>query len=84
MPTVNNTAERNIRLAALWRKTGFGAQSERGRQFVERMPTVRASCRLRGVSVVEFARNAVAAGRNGDVAPSLLVIIFAQYDSGYS
>jgi transposase len=57
----NNAAERNIRPAVLWRKTSFEAQPERGWQFVERMPAVRASCRLRGVSVVEFARNAVTA-----------------------
>jgi transposase len=68
----NNAAERSIRPAVLWRKTSFGVQSERGRKFVERMLTVRASCRLRGVSVAEFVKNAVAARRNGDVAPSLL------------
>jgi transposase len=56
----------------LWRKTSFGVQAERGRQFVERMLTVRASCRLRGVSVAEFVKNAVAARRNDDIAPSLL------------
>jgi hypothetical protein len=36
------------------------------------MLTLRASCRLRGVSVVEFVKNAVAVRRTGDVAPSLL------------
>lgn len=65
----NNAAERTIRSAVLWRKTSFGVQSERGRRFVERMLTVRASCRLRGVSVAEFVRNAVAARRSGGVAP---------------
>jgi transposase len=69
----NNTAERSIRPAVLWRKISFGVQSERGRKFVERMLTVRASCRLRGVSVVEFVKNAVAAKRNGRSAPSLLI-----------
>jgi transposase len=68
----NNAAERSIRPAVLWRKTSFGVQSERGRQFVERMLTLRASCRLRGVNMVEFVKNAVAARRNGDIAPSLL------------
>jgi transposase len=68
----NNTAERSIRPAVLWRKTSFGVQSKRGGEFVERMLTVRASCRLRGVSVVEFVRNAAAARRNGSDAPSLL------------
>ena len=68
----NNTAERSIRPAVLWRKTSFGVQSERGRRFVERMLTVRASCRLRGIGVVEFVKNTVAAKRNGGIAPSLL------------
>jgi transposase len=69
----NNTAERSIRPAALWRKTSFGVRSERGRKFVERMLTVRASRRLRGISVVEFVKNAVTAKRNGHSAPSLLI-----------
>jgi transposase len=68
----NNAAERSIRPAALWRKTSFGVQSERGGKFVERMLTVQASCRLQGVAVAEFVRNAVAAKRNGRDAPSLL------------
>ena len=68
----NNTAERSIRPAVLWRKTCFGVQSERGRRFVERMLTVRASCRLRGIGVVEFVKNTVAAKRNGGITPSLL------------
>jgi hypothetical protein len=68
----NNLAERSLRPAVLWRKTSFGVQSERGGKFVERMLTMRASCRLQGVSVVEFVRNAVAARRNAGNAPSLL------------
>jgi hypothetical protein len=36
------------------------------------MLTVQASCRLRGVSVVEFVKNAVVARRNGEDPPSLL------------
>lgn len=55
-----------------WRKTSFGVQSARGRKFIERVLTVRARCRLQGVRVAEFVRNAVAARRNGGVAPSFL------------
>jgi transposase len=69
----NNAAERSIRPAVLWRKTSFGVQSERGGKFVERMLTIRASCRLQGVATVEFVKNAVAAKRNGKDAPSLLI-----------
>jgi hypothetical protein len=68
----NNTAERSIRPAVLWRKISFGVQSQRGRKFAERMLTVRIRNRLRGGSVVEFVKNAVAAKQTGGDAPSLL------------
>lgn len=68
----NNVAERSIRPAVLWRKTSFGVQSERGERFVERMLTVRASCRLQGMSVVDFVKKAVKTTRNGEKPPSLV------------
>jgi hypothetical protein len=37
----NNAAERALRPAVLWRKRCFGAQSEAGNTFVERILTVR-------------------------------------------
>ncbi|MDR2390735.1 MAG: transposase [Planctomycetota bacterium] len=68
----DNAAERSIRPAMSGRKTGFGAQSGRGGNFVERMPAVRAGCRPRGVAVAKFVKNAVTARRNGRNAPSPL------------
>ncbi len=68
----NNVAERCIRPAVLWRKTSFGVQSERGAQFVERMLTVRASCRMQDKNVVDFIKNAIRAIKTGEQMPSLI------------
>lgn len=67
----NNVAERSVRPAVLWRKTSFGVQSERGARFVERMLTVRASCRMQNKSVVDFIKNAIRAEKFGKRMPSL-------------
>jgi transposase len=40
----NNSAERSLRRAVLWRKVSFGTQSERGSRFVASMLTVLLSC----------------------------------------
>jgi transposase len=42
----NNRAEQIIRSYVLWRKNSFGTQSTRGDQYVERIMTVTASCKL--------------------------------------
>lgn len=46
----NNFAERMIRFAVLWRKRSFGTQSEKGNRWVERILSVRQTCRINGVS----------------------------------
>lgn len=42
----NNRAERAIRHAVLWRKTTNGTQTEAGERFVERILSIRETCRL--------------------------------------
>jgi transposase len=42
----NNRAERAIRHAVLWRKTTNGTQTETGERFVERILSIRETCRL--------------------------------------
>lgn len=42
----NNRCERAIRHAVLWRKTSLGTQSEAGDRFVERVLSIRETCRL--------------------------------------
>lgn len=42
----NNRAERALRHAVLWRKTSTGTQTEHGDRFVERILSIRETCRL--------------------------------------
>ncbi|MGH2904551.1 MAG: IS66 family transposase [Solirubrobacteraceae bacterium] len=42
----NNRCERAIRHAVLWRKSSLGTQSEAGDRFVERILSIRETCRL--------------------------------------
>jgi len=42
----NNRAERALRHAVLWRKTSNGTQTEAGERFVERILSIRETCRL--------------------------------------
>jgi transposase len=50
----NNEAEREIRAFVLWRKKSFGAQSERGHLFAERIMTVAHTSRKQNRSVLNF------------------------------
>ena len=42
----NNHAERTIRYAVLWRKRSLGTQSDKGCRWVERILSLRQTCRL--------------------------------------
>ena len=68
----NNTAERAIRFAVLWRKLSFGSDSEAGAQFVERFLTVREMLKGQGREVYGFLFEACRAAQLGTKAPSLL------------
>jgi transposase len=50
----NNSAERALRRAVLWRRKSFGTQSDRGSRFVERILTVMMSLRQQGRDVLEY------------------------------
>lgn len=43
----NNRAERALRFAVLWRKRSLGTQSEKGCRWVERILSLKETCRLR-------------------------------------
>lgn len=43
--TTNNRAERAIRHAVLWRKTNTGTQTADGDRFIERILSIRETCR---------------------------------------
>ena len=70
----NNTAERVLRHAVIWRKLSFGTQSARGSRFVERMLTTIETCRLQKRSVFEYLTAAVKAHLSKQPAPSLLPV----------
>lgn len=70
----NNTGERRIRPAVMWRKTSFGTHSAAGSRFVERMLTTSATLRQQGRNVVAFVMEALENRLRGTAAPSLLPI----------
>jgi transposase len=67
----NNTAERALRPAVIYRKLSFGTQSEAGSRFIERMLTVCETCRLQNRSVFQWLTTAVEARLQNRPAPKL-------------
>jgi len=45
----NNRAERALRFGVLWRKRSLGTQSEKGNRWVERILSLKETCRLRSM-----------------------------------
>ncbi len=68
----NNTAERALRPAVIYRKLSFGTQSESGSRFIERMLTVSETCRLQNRSMYDYLTKAVIAHFSKKAPPSLL------------
>lgn len=68
----NNHAERVLRGGVLWRKRSFGADSERGCRFAERILTAVKTLRLQRRPVFAFLVDAVEARRSASAPPSLL------------
>lgn len=68
----NNTAERALRPAVIYRKLSFGTQSESGSRFIERMLTVAETCRLQNRSIYDYLTAAVTAHFSKQAPPSLL------------
>jgi transposase len=50
----NNRCERAVRHAVLWRKQSLGTQSEAGDRFVERILSIRETCRLNNRSLHDY------------------------------
>jgi transposase len=61
----NNRAERALRFAVLWRKMMQGTYNEKGDRWVERILSVRETCRLRGVPTFPVLVDAVTCYFNG-------------------
>jgi len=68
----NNSAERGLRRAVLWRRRSFGTQSEDGSRFAERVLTAVTTLRQQKRDVLDYLTQACAAAMRGDKAPSLL------------
>jgi len=61
----NNRAERALRCAVLWRRMMQGTYHEKGDRWVERILSVRETCRLRGVPTFPVWVDAVTCYVNG-------------------
>jgi transposase len=61
----NNRAERALRFAVLWRKLMQGTYNEKGDRWVERILSVRETCRLRGRPTFPVLVEAVTCTFNG-------------------
>lgn len=68
----NYAAERAVRHAVIMRKVQLGTQSERGSRWVERICSVRETCRLQGRSALDYLIEAAVAAHNRVPAPSLV------------
>lgn len=55
----NNRAERALRFAVLWRRMMQGSFNEKGDRWVERMLSLRETCRLRGLTTYSILVEAV-------------------------
>jgi hypothetical protein len=68
----NNSSERGIRFAVLWRKICFGNRSDRGAVMTARLLTVTRTCWLQNRNALEFLVEAITAYRTSAPFPSLL------------
>jgi transposase len=68
----NNAAERALRHAVLWRKGSGGTDSQRGSRFVERVLSIRETCRQQGRGLLDYLVACCQASVTGERAPSLL------------
>jgi transposase len=55
----NNRAERALRFAVLWRKRSYGTQSDKGNRWVERILSLKQTCRIRSMPVFPILVNAI-------------------------
>jgi len=55
----NNRAERALRFAVLWRKRSNGTQSDKGNRWVERILSLKQTCRMRALPVFPILANAI-------------------------
>ena len=70
----NNRAETGLRRAVIWRKTSFGAHSDPGCRFVERILSLAGTARRRGVGFLDWMIRTIQARLDGLRAPPLIPV----------
>jgi len=70
----NNTAERALRPAVIYRKLSFGTQSQRGSRYLERILTVSETCRLQNRSTYQYLIQTMEAAFANQPSPTLIPI----------
>jgi transposase len=68
----NNAAERALRHAVIMRKTQLGTNSDKGSRWIERICSVRETCRLQDRSALGYLIDVAVAGHHRRPAPSLV------------
>lgn len=68
----NNTAERALRPAVIYRKLSFGTQSAAGSRYLERLLTISETCRLQNRNAYQYLIQAMEAKFEGKAPPTLL------------
>lgn len=68
----NNAAERALRHGVILRKIQLGTQSEHGSRWIERICSIRESCRLQGRPVISYLIDAATAAQHHRPIPSLV------------
>lgn len=70
VPATNNAAERALRHAVMWRKQSYGTQTDHGDRLVERLLTIRETCRLQGRRLHDYLTTAITAGLHSQPIPT--------------
>ncbi len=72
VPATNNASERALRHAVHWRRTSYGTQTDTGNRLVERLLTIRETCRLQGRRLHDYLTTAITADLHGHPVPPIL------------
>jgi transposase len=72
VPATNNASERALRHAVHWRRTSYGTQTDTGNRIVERLLTVRETCRLQGRRAHDYITSAITADLHRHQIPPIL------------
>lgn len=71
VPPTNNAAERSLRQSVIARKISFGSHSEKGLRTTERMRTIVATAKMRGIDAWTYLAHALTQHRMGQPVPLL-------------